>query len=151
MRFWKRNTGRSGISVSRGPAAGFPNQHRPLTERLELSAILCHQIMCEHAQADMRRQPLRVELRLNSELQVHYQGRYLNIVECRHGSPRLRQWVRPCGGPVEIDWKTSFGEPGRCPAIFALECPKPPLESFTSSRSSYGKALFGDLLSPPGF
>ena len=32
----------------------------------------------------MRRQPLRVELRLNGELQARYQGRYLNIVAC-HG------------------------------------------------------------------
>jgi transposase len=83
------------------PVAGFPNQHRALTEQLELAAILCHveqrvigndytfsfasqryQIARQEVQAGMRRQPLRVELRLNGELKVRYQGRYLNIAEC---------------------------------------------------------------------
>jgi len=82
------------------PVADFPNQHRGL-EQLDLAAILCHveqrvigndytfsfasrryQIAREHAQAGMRHQQLRVELRLNGELQVRYQGRYLHIAEC---------------------------------------------------------------------
>jgi len=83
------------------PVEDFPNQHRPLTERLELAAILCHveqrvigndytfsfaghryQIARPEAQADMRHQPLRVELHLDGELKARYQGRYLNIAEC---------------------------------------------------------------------
>src|SRR5713226_100096 len=83
------------------PLQDFPNQHRSLTEQLELAAILCHvqprviandytfsfagqryQIAREDAQAGMRQQRLRVELRLNGELQACYQGRYLNLAEC---------------------------------------------------------------------
>jgi biotin operon repressor len=83
------------------PVADFPNQHRALTEQLELAAILCHvaqrviandytfsfagrryQIAREDAQAGMRHQRLRVELRLNGELHARYQGRYLTIAEC---------------------------------------------------------------------
>lgn len=83
------------------PAADFPNQHRPLTETLELATILCHveqrvigndytfsfagrryQIAREDLQASMRHQRLRLELRLNGDLKARYQGRYLNITEC---------------------------------------------------------------------
>jgi transposase len=83
------------------PVADFPNQHRALTEQLELAAILCHvaqrviandytfsfagrryQIAREDTQAGMRHQRLRVELRLNGELHACYQGRYLNLAEC---------------------------------------------------------------------
>src|SRR5487761_2187951 len=83
------------------PIADFPNQHRALTPALELAAILCHveprvigndytfsfagrryQIAREHAQAGMRHQRVRVELRLNGELHARYQQRYLNIAEC---------------------------------------------------------------------
>jgi hypothetical protein len=83
------------------PVADFPNQHRALTPALELAAILCHvesrvigndytfsfagrryQIARDHAQAGMRQQRLRVELRLNGELHARYQERYLGITEC---------------------------------------------------------------------
>jgi transposase len=83
------------------PIADFPNQHRPLTPYLDLAAILCHvehrvigndytfsfagkryQIAREDAQAGMRHQRLRVELRLSEELRARYQGRYLQIGEC---------------------------------------------------------------------
>jgi len=83
------------------PVAEFPNHHRPLTEHLELAAILCHveqrvigndytfsfagqryRIARTEAQAGMRRQRLRVELHLNGELKARYQGRYLQIAEC---------------------------------------------------------------------
>ena len=83
------------------PIAEFPNHHRPLTEHLELAAILCHvegrvigndytfsfaghryQIARTEAQAGMRRQRLRVELHLNGQLKAPYQGRYLQITEC---------------------------------------------------------------------
>ncbi len=84
--------------------AEFPNQHRPLTPDLDLAAILCHveqrvigndytfafagrryQIARQQAQAGMRRQRLRVELRLDGDLKACYQGRYLDIGEC--GAP----------------------------------------------------------------
>ena len=83
------------------PVADFPNQHRALTPQLDLAAILCHveervigndytfsfagrryQIARAEGQAGMRRQRLRVELRLNGELKARYQGRYVEIGEC---------------------------------------------------------------------
>jgi transposase len=83
------------------PVADFANQHRALTPQLDLGAILCHveervigndytfsfagrrhQIARQDAQAGMRHQRLRVELRLNGELKARYQGQYVNIAEC---------------------------------------------------------------------
>jgi transposase len=83
------------------PVADFPNQHRPLTPQLDLAAIRVtwknvgigndytfsfaghrYQIARAAAQAGMRRQRLRVELRLDGELKARYQGRYLEIGEC---------------------------------------------------------------------
>lgn len=83
------------------PVADFPNQHRSLTPQLDLAAILCHveqrvigndytfsfagrryQIARSAVQAGMRRQPVRVELRLDGELRARYQGRYVEIGEC---------------------------------------------------------------------
>jgi transposase-like protein len=83
------------------PVKDFPNQHRALTETLDLAAILCHveerviandytfsfggqryQIQRDQVQAGMRQRRLRVELRLEGDLQARYQGRYLNIAEC---------------------------------------------------------------------
>jgi transposase len=83
------------------PVADFPNEHRALTPQLDLATILCHvedrvvsndytfsfaghryQIARSAVQAGMRRQRLRVELRLDGELKARYQGRYLEISEC---------------------------------------------------------------------
>jgi transposase len=83
------------------PVAGFPNHHRALGEQQDLAAILAHveervigndytisfagrryQILRSEVQAGMRRQRLRVELRLDGALKVLYQGRYLEIEEC---------------------------------------------------------------------
>jgi transposase len=83
------------------PVADFPNQHRALTPQLDLAAILSHveervigndytfcfagrryQIARAEAQAGMRRQRVRVELRLDGELKARYQGRYVEIGEC---------------------------------------------------------------------
>src|ERR1022692_4833884 len=83
------------------PVTDFPNQHRALTPQLDLAAILCHveervigndhtfsfagrryQIVRAAAQAGMRRQRLRVELRFDGELKARYQGRYVEIGEC---------------------------------------------------------------------
>ena len=82
------------------PVRNFADHHRPLTKQLELAAILCHveqrvigndytfsfagqryQIARAEAQAAMRRQSLRLELRLSGELCARYQGRYLTISE----------------------------------------------------------------------
>jgi transposase len=83
------------------PVRDFADHHRPLTKQLELAAILCHveqrvigndytfsfagqryQIARAEVQVGMRRQSLRVELRLSGELCARYQGRYLTIAEC---------------------------------------------------------------------
>jgi hypothetical protein len=83
------------------PVKDYPDQHRPLSEAQDLAAILCHaedrviandytfsfagqrhQIQREQVQAGMRRQRLRVELRLDGELKARYQGNYLTISEC---------------------------------------------------------------------
>jgi hypothetical protein len=88
------------------PVADFPNQHRALTPQLDLGAILCHveervigndhtfsfaghryQIVRAEVEAGMRRQRLRVELRLDGELKARYQGRYLEIGECGARAP----------------------------------------------------------------
>jgi hypothetical protein len=99
------------------PVADYPNQHRALTEAVELAAILCHveprvigndytfsfagrryQIARDHAQAGMRHQRVRVELRLNGELHARYQQRYLSIAECgarvAAPAPAVRKLVR---------------------------------------------------------
>jgi len=101
------------------PIADFPNQHRALTPAQELAAILCHveqrvigndytfsfagrryQIARDQAQAGMRHQRLRVELRLNGELHARYQERYLNIAEC---GARLAAPVPAARKPVRKD------------------------------------------------
>jgi hypothetical protein len=83
------------------PVADFANHHRPLTPHLNLEVILCHveervigndytfsfagqryQIERADVQAGMRRQRLRLELRLDGELKACYQGRYLAVAEC---------------------------------------------------------------------
>jgi len=99
------------------PVADFANHHRALTEPLDLAAILSHveervigndytisfaghryQIVRAAVQAGMRRQRLRVELRLDGEVKARYQGRYVEISEC--GMP-----------PVAVETKAT--PPGR--------------------------------------
>jgi hypothetical protein len=126
------------------PLEGIANHHRPLTAQLDLAAILCHveervinndytfsfaarryQIVPEQIQAGMRRQRLRVELRLDGELKARYQGRYINIRECVAGvqlpSPQVEcKPVRKdhnAGG--KSDWmKDFFDRPS--PALWKL-------------------------------
>ena len=83
------------------PVKDFRNDHRALTPQLDLAAILCHvdtriiandytfsfggqryQIERQQVQAGMRRQGLRLEVRLDGKLKARYDGRYLNIAEC---------------------------------------------------------------------
>lgn len=101
------------------PVADFPDQHRALTPQLDLAAILCHveervigndytfsfaghryQIARAEAQAGMRRQRLRVELRLDGELKARYQGRYLQVGECGECTEAPAPAARP---PVRKD------------------------------------------------
>ena len=89
------------MSTSPGQWRIFPNHHRALTEQLNLAAILAHvedrkigndytfcfarrryQILRREVQVGMRRQRLRMELRLDGELKARYQERYLEIEEC---------------------------------------------------------------------
>ncbi len=121
------------------PVAGFPNQHRALTPQLDLAAILCHaeerviandytfsfagrqfQIARSEAQAGMRRQRLRVELRLDGEVHARYQGRYLSI-------GRLGTW-----------------EPDQIPAQR-----KPPRRDHNAGRKSHWMDGFFDRPAPP--
>jgi transposase len=99
------------------PVADFSNHHRPLTPQLDLAAILCHveervigndytfsfagqryQILRSHVQVGMRRQRVRVELRLDGELKARYEGRYVQISECGirpvAGEPKASKPVR---------------------------------------------------------
>jgi len=96
------------------PAAQeFPNQHRVLTPQLDLAAILSHveerviandytfsfagrryQIARQDVQAGMRRQRLRVELRLDGELHARYQGGYLHIGRCDARSHEAETTIR---------------------------------------------------------
>jgi hypothetical protein len=83
------------------PAKGKDDLHRPLGKDFDLAATLSHveqrviandytfafagkryQIARADLQAGMKRQSLRVELRLNDELKARYEGRYLEISEC---------------------------------------------------------------------
>jgi hypothetical protein len=80
--------------------------HRPLTPQIDLAASLSHveprvisndytfsfagrryQIVRGDVQAGMKRQSLRVELRLDGELHARYQSRYLEIHECGAKKP----------------------------------------------------------------
>ena len=77
------------------------DMHRPLPAGLDLGAVLSHveqrvitndytfafggkryQIAAAQVKPGMKRQSLRVELRLNGELQARHEGQYLEITEC---------------------------------------------------------------------
>ena len=57
-------------------------------------------IQRQQAQAGMRRQRLRVELRLDGELKARYQGRYLDIAKCVAGAVVI---APPASKPVRKD------------------------------------------------
>ena len=101
MRFWRKNIGPNGMSISPGRWRTSPISIGALTPQLDLAAILCHveervigndytfsfagrryQIRAQTCKLGMRRQRLRVELRLDGELKARYQGRYVEIEEC---------------------------------------------------------------------
>jgi len=85
---------------------GVANAHRPLTAEMDLGASLSHvetrvidndytisfagrryQIARQDVQAGMKRQSLRVELRLDGTLKARYEGRYVEITECGPPTP----------------------------------------------------------------
>jgi transposase len=122
------------------PVADFANQHRALTPQLDLAAILSHveervigndytfsfagrryQITRQDAQAGMRHQRLRVELRLNGELKARYQGHYVNIAECGARALAPRPAVRK---PVRKDHNAG-GQSSWMQGFF--DRPSPPL------------------------
>ena len=61
------------------------------------------QIARQEAQAGMRRQRLRVELRLDGELYARYQGRYLSIRRCGPREPEPQPAIRK---PLRHDHNT---------------------------------------------
>jgi hypothetical protein len=86
--------------------AGIVNLHRPLSAQQDLAASLSHvehpvmdngytfrfagrryRIMRQDVKAGMRRQRLRIELRLSGEIKARYEGRYVEIDECDSESP----------------------------------------------------------------
>ncbi len=122
------------------PVADFPNQHRALTPQLDLAAILSHveervigndytfsfagrryQIVRSQVQAGMRRQRLRVELRLDGELKARYQGRYVEIGECGARAIAAEAKVRQ---PVRKDYNAG-GKSNWMQGFF--DRPSPPL------------------------
>jgi len=146
------------------PVSEFANHHRPLTPQLNLEAVLSHveervigndytfsfagqryQIERAEVQAGMRRQRIRVELRLDGELKACHQGRYLAIAECGVGleanpTKAIRSvrkdhnaggavtgWRASSTGPAHRygscsqSEKRQFGSPGKSgPAVFAF-------------------------------
>lgn len=99
---------------------GKEDLHRPLPEGCDLAAALSHvesrviandytfafagkryQIARDDLRSGMKRQSLRVELRLSGELKARYEGRYLQISECGQrppAAPKARS-----GKPVRKD------------------------------------------------
>ena len=122
------------------PLEGITDVHRPLTEDLDLAAVLSHveqrvitndytfpfvgrhfQIVRPDVQAGMKRQSLRVELRLNGELKACYQGRYVEIKECDQKSV-----AAPAPAPKPARKNHNAGGKSRWMEGF-LDTPSPPL------------------------
>jgi transposase len=96
--------------------AAVTDLHRPMTPQIDLASALSHvesrviyndytisflghryQIARADIQAGMKRQSLRVELRLDGSLKARYQGRYVEIAECGEKAPV--QAPPPCKPP----------------------------------------------------
>src|ERR1043165_4088106 len=91
------------------PLTGMVDLHRPLTAQQDLAASLSHvehhvidngftfrfagrqyRILREHVKPGMRRQQLRIELRLNGEIKARFEGQYVEIAECDHQTPTVK-------------------------------------------------------------
>ena len=100
------------------PLTGIPDVHRPLTGQLDLAAILSHvehrvitndytfsfvgrryQIARQDVKAGMKGQRVRLELRLDGELQARYEGRPLEVSEC---GPKPQPPVKPAPLPKSV-------------------------------------------------
>ena len=83
------------------PLAGIVDLHRPLTAGQDLAASLSHvqhhvidngftfrfagrhyRILAKDVKPGMRKQRLRIELRLSGEIKARYEGQYVEIAEC---------------------------------------------------------------------
>lgn len=90
------------------PLQGVADLHRPLTAEINLASSLSHvesrvidndytisfagrryQLARQDVQAGMKRQNLRVELRLDGTLKARYEGRYVDITECGPRAPAV--------------------------------------------------------------
>jgi transposase len=102
------------------PLTGMVDLHRPLTAHLDLAAALSHvehhvidngftfrfagrhyRIRREDVKTGMRRQRLRIELRLSGEIKARYQGQYVEIAECDHEAAASNP--KPSHKPVRKD------------------------------------------------
>ena len=101
-----------------------------------------YRIAREQVEAGMRRQRLRVEVRLTGELRARYQGRYLDIAECDPNAERPIH--RPPAKPVRKDhnaggrskWMEGFFDRPSSAAVERTERLTENLERRLSRRSS---------------
>ena len=121
---------------------GIADVHRPLTPHLNLAASLSHvehpmicndytfsfaahkyQIVREDAVAGMKRQRIRVELRLDGSIQARYEGKYVSIKECVAGAETQPPAPK---GPVRKDhnaggksrWMSDFWNQKQAPPLW---------------------------------
>jgi DNA-binding Lrp family transcriptional regulator len=92
------------------PVTGIVDLHRPLTAQQDLAASLSHvehhvidngftfrfagrryRILRQDVKVGMRRQRLRIELRLNGEIRARYEGQYVEIAECDDETPSMKR------------------------------------------------------------
>jgi transposase len=92
------------------PLTGIVDLHRPLTATQDLAASLSHvehpvidngftfrfagrryRILRQDVKAGMRRQRVRIELRLSGEIKARYEGQYVEIAECVEESPSAQR------------------------------------------------------------
>lgn len=102
------------------PLTGIVDLHRPLTAQQDLAASLSHvehhvidngftfrfagrhyRILREHVKPGMRRQQLRIELRLSGEIKARFEGQYVEIGECDQETPTTKP--KPAHKPVRKD------------------------------------------------
>jgi transposase len=124
------------------PLTGIADVHRPLTPHIDLAASLSHvehpmvyndytfcfagckyQIAREAAVVGMKRQRIRIELRLDGSIQARYEGKYVSISECVAGAqiqlPLLQKPVRKdhnAGGKSR--WMSDFWNQQQTPPLW---------------------------------
>jgi len=127
------------------PARDATNLHRPLTSQVDLASALSHveqrvigndhticfagrryQIARRDVKSGMKRQRLRVELRLSGELRARYEGQYVELAECDANAPAVaavpRKLVRKVRKPGEKShWMDGFFERPGPPLWLAIQ------------------------------